>query len=1178
MAASPIDWPQVESSLRASNAMLHTSPDSKLRRIARLAKLPHNTPLDQDQILIYAMLGPWCPYVGQLGAREKPRPPIRRWNEHFQRAKALAGKYLGQKHRKLRLFKGFGRNPSLQRVLAMHGPATGTIFPLQAATPENACQLENAWETTLSPTTNQITPQMDFANVLWDTVINKTVAPGRCRDMASKVNTVLTAQHNVITAAELCNLVVVSKGLLNPNQYERLWRLCTRRVHAELQLTIPRRLMIPMPPLTDSLTQQVQTFVRAVLQRSTVPQTVKRLVSSVVTCAPKAVRRVADVLKGGDRLKAPHWVAQQLPFYSQSTQIIWRGKEMGFKVQEFTKNQRDNLLYRIRQRLQNTQCACKSLMERHPVLKNETGHVVCRTELQWQAVASPEIAHILAGHARQAIIPSEEEVSACVSSTFETISSLFSPKEGTEEAHRTCPFPQAMIEKEQERMLRICEAHYSRLRELNPNLTVQRIQEMVQEIHQQGLRGGCWDKRLYRMYGVCRILEEIHAVEDLILGKRFVVWGWGESERTAKAVALDEILERARKGGVLELATAHNLGHPQHNTQDMCRTALLNDIQTRESTGREEGKQDRTPETVPSGGQVRRRTKNARYHPLPPRAFSIMKWKTDVFRIPPLVKWRDVFAFTSVVVQSYAKLIGRCLRLLLGEMYVTLDTLALPVMLGVRDVVQAARKIQPDRTKMHLHEADIDDMYWEIDKNECLHAIDFAISKVRKMRREKTLTFALHRSGDKSLDRIGSSVCDDFYLLTASEVSKFVSWDLFENTIVVYGRLILQQGLRGVPIGGHLAGHCAELWACVREHIAFSMTSEDRQDRQEAWQAEVNHHNTVLQPLVTLPGADTFVSMENTQSADLLGDIWAAKDRYRARPEDVRQQGLGGWWNPSLRLLAWMSAHQTDIPILSTTLWDSAPGGRVQHILRQTPRRDVERARDFLSQFAPYEFVLAELGVTAPQTDLMYPCTLLARFRDNIYIFLMNIPDEWRADVLTCVMALLKTIYNVPLKWEVHGPTVEWCECAIPPTGRLRLLRKGVVLDLTSEDLGWREWDRWLPATAPNAGKVIKGQMPALMQKSLWYALSWQDVHDNLRSLFWGLGFHAYAVAWWMAPTNRFLNANGLRGRFPEALVDQWYKQGRERGMALREKHTEPHGARATGHQAHGEEDSHTRV
>ena len=127
----------------------------------------------------------------------------------------------------------------------------------------------------------------------------------------------------------------------------------------------------------------------------------------------------------------------------------------------------------------------------------------------------------------------------------------------------------------------------------------------------------------------------------------------------------------------------------------------------------------------------------------------------------------------------------------------------------------------------------------------------------------------------------------------------------------------------------------------------------------------------------------------------------------------------------------------------------------------------------------------------------------------TIYIFLMNIPDEWRADVLTCVMALQKTIYNVPLKWEVHGPTVEWCECAIPPTGRVRLLRKGVVLNLTSDDLGWREWDRWLPATAPNAGKVIKGQMPALMQESLWYALSWQDAHDNLRSLFWGLGFHA---------------------------------------------------------------------
>ena len=157
--------------------MLHTSPDSRLWLIARLAKLPPDTPLNQDQILIYAMLGPWSPYVGQLGAKEKPRPPIKRWGEHVRKACARASRYLGNKHRKLRLFKGFGRSPSLQRVLAMHGPATGTIFPLQRATADNACQLENGWESTLAPTTNQVAPQMDFANVLWDAVILANAKP-----------------------------------------------------------------------------------------------------------------------------------------------------------------------------------------------------------------------------------------------------------------------------------------------------------------------------------------------------------------------------------------------------------------------------------------------------------------------------------------------------------------------------------------------------------------------------------------------------------------------------------------------------------------------------------------------------------------------------------------------------------------------------------------------------------------------------------------------------------------------------------------------------------------------------------------------------------------------------------------------------------------------------------------
>ena len=69
---------------------------------------------------------------------------------------------------------------------------------------------------------------MDFANVLSESVINKSANLGKCKSMAARVNSVRTASTNVLSADELCHLVQVSKGYLNPAHLERLWRLCAR--------------------------------------------------------------------------------------------------------------------------------------------------------------------------------------------------------------------------------------------------------------------------------------------------------------------------------------------------------------------------------------------------------------------------------------------------------------------------------------------------------------------------------------------------------------------------------------------------------------------------------------------------------------------------------------------------------------------------------------------------------------------------------------------------------------------------------------------------------------------------------------------------------------------------------------------------------------------------------------
>ena len=117
----------------------------------------------------------------------------------------------------------------------------------------------------------------------------------KCRDTASRVNSVLTAHHNVCSADDLCHLVMVSKGYLNASQYEKLWRLCAKRVKEEHSVVLPRRLAIPLPPLCDPAKQAVHQLVSGLVGRSGLPLHVRRLLGSVVMCAPAAAVKVGDV-------------------------------------------------------------------------------------------------------------------------------------------------------------------------------------------------------------------------------------------------------------------------------------------------------------------------------------------------------------------------------------------------------------------------------------------------------------------------------------------------------------------------------------------------------------------------------------------------------------------------------------------------------------------------------------------------------------------------------------------------------------------------------------------------------------------------------------------------------------------------------------------------------------------
>ena len=232
------------------------------------------------------------------------------------------------------MFKGFGKTPSLPRVLAMHGPATAGMLLLEAATPQNACQLENGWEKALAPTTNQVAPRMDFANVLWEIMVNKTISLGKCRDTASRVNSVLTAKHIVFFADDLCHLVMVSKGYLNASQLEELWRFCAKKVNEEHSVVLPRRRAIPLPPLCDPAKQAVHQLVSGLVGRPGLPLHVRRLLGSVVMCAPAAAVKVGDIFRGGPKPLSPLWVVQALRQRAASVPVVWEGKAepVGYRV------------------------------------------------------------------------------------------------------------------------------------------------------------------------------------------------------------------------------------------------------------------------------------------------------------------------------------------------------------------------------------------------------------------------------------------------------------------------------------------------------------------------------------------------------------------------------------------------------------------------------------------------------------------------------------------------------------------------------------------------------------------------------------------------------------------------------------------------------------------------------
>ena len=117
--------------MKEANILLSEAPDYKIRRLARLTRLPLDSDLTMEDCFIYVLWGLFPFYVVQTGCISHLRTPLERYREHVRKAKALRNHFCGQQFWRVRGLLGFGKLPSLSRLLAREGPQAVSILPVE---------------------------------------------------------------------------------------------------------------------------------------------------------------------------------------------------------------------------------------------------------------------------------------------------------------------------------------------------------------------------------------------------------------------------------------------------------------------------------------------------------------------------------------------------------------------------------------------------------------------------------------------------------------------------------------------------------------------------------------------------------------------------------------------------------------------------------------------------------------------------------------------------------------------------------------------------------------------------------------------------------------------------------------------------------------------------------------
>ena len=696
--------------------------------------------------------------------------------------------------------------------------------------------------------------------------------------------------------------------------------------------------------------------------------------------------------------------------------------------------------------------------------------------------------------------------------------------------------------------------------------------------------GGIWDKKAHRNYAVCRVLDDIRMCDGILFGKRFTLAGWGPTPRDAQATTLIQLLDSANECGVLGDADAFRRLPPNLTPDNV--TPWVMDLLPPgcdDDSGMPE-----PPVPEPHGfcvtidgvsvriGDVSNPAKAKKQRFGSPSIFGLLKWKSEETAVPPFIRWRDVVSFAAHPLRAWSKLMGRCLQLLVCHCTMLPGGLGFAKLVGVRDLVWSAYRMQASMESLSLLEQDMSDMFWEIPGEEALQAVSWAVGECKKKLRGKTLWFSLSKEA-KCLDRLGKSADRQFTVVNDDHLTRFVKFDLQQNVLFVLGSLILRPGGKGVPIGGFISAQLAELWALWKEHTQLM----GEQNVRTHFESALNQciatnsppgrqflppHTQGPSQLLPAPSVQGFVTGPTDFSASPVNGpemtVCEGIMRVRLPPlvswEQLHSNGFRGWWAPVESLVAVLQVDDVPIFLVKSTPWDGAPAGRLSTILRYTPQRDKHKVGEHLKGFEVLKGIVGELRNPPPRCTSdspidgpSLPFVLMGRYRDNIYLLMSRIPPHIRPWVEFGVACFLRSTYGIPLKWEPHPQgSVNWGECLLRVLPqRISMLRKGVCLSLSdldgSDDTSDLEWSKWVDPLSPNARLVWQSLLPAIFLKCIWYAWNSEDVLLNCRSMVWGLVHRRVPGSWWKARLRRLYDFWEMQHFFPLHMIYEWQKQAR---------------------------------